>query len=741
MMRKRPVTATVLAWALATVCATTGWTRLLVAQPTVSNGSPGNGAAVAVAGAGVVRSLSDGLGIALAELHNLRTGQRVRTLDRGQFQLDMRDGDTITVRALGYHLRRVVTTGAVLDVGMTPLPTVLPVFFTTVGQRVIRANESPRSVTVLSDKDVRAAAAISVNQLLRQIPGLQEMPSPPSKTSIAIRGFDDARVLVLVDGEPVAGSLVESRDIGRLSTLATERIEVTKGPSSVEFGSDALGGVINLVQAAPTSRLTVDGQMRVGELGRQEATAGVSQQVGRLGYRLAGGWRQSDRVTGFDAAGSTFNRIYDLRTDVRFALGDRWTVRVDAMASQERQRFPLDATFNGFIDNRGGQGFAELRGTLWGGSVRARAFEQRFGYEYRQSRGLLPIRGSADSVRQEERQSRQLLAYTRTIGAHTLDAGLQLSARALIAPRKVDGDSARDNITEVFLRDHWTRGSVGVTAGARHTASSLWGSSTNPSVGATWQMRPTLVFRTNLARGFRAPGFKEIRYTFFNPAGGYTLVGNPDLQPETSWSRSVGGTFSPDSRVSLDVEWYRNDVDGLIDWQFRGNNAAGFQTYANVNVDRARTQGIETTARFAIGSSTATVGYNHLRARDLGTGLPLSRRASNTARVAIGRDWRADGSGTGAVITDISMRYTGQAPLIGIPSGAPIVGPFSTESGVIGQQGALLSLDAQVRMTVMSASELSIGVTNALGQRPALWTPAFDRQIYAGLRMHWIDRR
>jgi len=684
---------------------------------------------------GRVIARNDGLGIAAAQIIRVRDGLRVRSDEQGSFRIGASIGDTLAVRALGFREVRLAVTRSSLTVALVALPTVLPVFTTTAGQRQIRASESPRSVTVLTAQDIDAVSAVSANQILRQLPGLQELPSPPSKTSISIRGFDDARVLVLVDGEPVAGSLIESRDIGRLSTLATERIEVTKGPSSVEFGSDALGGVINLVQAAPTQRLTVDATLRAAELGRQEASVGASQQRGAFGYRVTGGWRQSDRVTGYDAVGSTFNRLYDVRGDFRYALGRRWNVRLDVLGSQERQRFPVDAQFNGFIDNRGGQGFVEAAGPLRGGSLRARTFLQRFAYEYRQSRQLLPIRGSADSLRQQERQARTLLSYTRAFGAHTFDVGLQHSARVLVAPRKVDGDSARDVLREVFARDQWTLGAFSLTAGARHTSSTLWGSSTNPSVGGAWQVVPAIRVRANVARGFRAPGFKEIRYTFFNPAGGYTLVGNADLQPETSWSGTAGGSWAPSSAVTIDVEGYRNDVDGLIDWRYLGNNAAGFQEYANVNVARARTQGVESNVRANWRATTLSLGYDFLHARDLGTGLPLSRRATHTVRVTAARTWPM----RRGLTTDLSARYTGNAALIGIPSGAPISGPFSTESGIIGRQGALLSLDGQLRMSITAIAEISMGVSNALNQQPTLWTPAFARQVYVGMRVRWTD--
>ncbi len=683
--------------------------------------------------AGTVLAQSDGTPVMLAELRVGRTGVRARTDAAGAFRLVAAVGDSLLVRALGFAERRLVVTGPTLRITLVPLATVLPVFTTTMGQRVIRASESPRSVTVISRKELEAVAAVSANQILRQLPGLQELPAPPSKTSISIRGFDDSRVLVLVDGEPVAGALMESRDIGRLSTIATERIEVTKGPSSVEFGSDALGGVINLVQAAPTTRLTIDAVARDGGLGRQESSVGVSQTVGKLGYRVNGGWRQSDRLTGYNAVGSTFNRIYDVRSDVRYALPNQWTLRLDMQGSQERQRFPVNTAFNGFIDNRGGQGFAEARGPLGGGNLRARAFVQRFVYQYRQSRGLLPIQGSADSLEQRERQERFLLSYMRVVGRHALDVGAQRSHRTLVAPRKVTGDSAAEQVTEVFARDAWTVGPLLMTAGARHTSSTLWGSSANPSIGVAWQASSGVRVRSNVARGFRAPGFKEIRYTFTNPAGGYTLSGNPDLLPESSWSTSLGGTWAPSTSLSIDVEAYRNDVSGLVDWRYEGDNAAGFQSYRYVNVARARTQGVELNAQGRVGATELTVGYDFLRARDLNAGLPLSRRATHTARVRAAHEWRVRHGLSG----DASIRYTGNAPLIGIPSGAPITGPFSTESGIIGRQGALLSVDTQLRLAVTRELEASGGVNNLLNQQPELWTPAFARQVYVGIRWRW----
>ncbi len=706
-----------------------GAARPLVAQPVRL---PSGAVPVRV----TVRHAGDSGAVAAAEVRGGTPPQRTRTDGAGRAGLRLHAGDTVTVTAMGYRpWRRVVAAPDPdsLTAWMEPLPAMLPTVTTTAGQRELRGGESTRSTLVLDRAAIEAAAAIGANQLLRQQPGIQELPAVPARSTLSIRGMDDARVLVLVDGEPMAGALIESRDIGRLSTLAAGRLEVTKGPSGVEFGSDAIGGVVNLVPSPPSVAPEVTWLARQGGLGRRESNLMLSGSHGRLGARLSGGWRQADRLAGYDAAGSTLQRVYDVRSDVRVALAGGWQLRLDAQGSRERQRFPLDARLNGFIDNRGAQGFVEGTGPLLGGTARLRASAQAFRYQYRQARGLLPVRGSADSLEQREGQQRLLASWSRTVGGHVLDAGLLHVRRALVAPDKLDGTRGSDVVREAFVRDAYTRGRWLLSAGVRGTHSALWGGTWNPSLGAAWHAHPALRLRGNVARGFRAPGFKEVRYQFTNPVAGYSLAGNPGLRPEQSWSRGVGGTWAPARHWSADVEWYRTDVDQLVEWRFAGTTAAGLQGYQLVNVARARTQGVEAQLRWQPGATALSLAYDRLSARDLGSGLPLSRRAPHAVRLAVARPWAV----LGGVQADAQLRYTAAAPLVGIPSGAPITGPFSTAAGIIGWQGAWLAADAQARVGVGRGATLSLGVNNLLGQRPAFWSPAIDRQWYAGVQWVW----
>ncbi len=662
---------------------------------------------------GTVANRGDnGSAVTGAEVIAMPGGQRTRTDERGEFHLRVAVGDSVRVRALGFRERRVLVSDLSLSIALDPLPTMLSRVVTTVGQREIRASESPAAVTVLTRDDIKAANAVSANQLLRRIPGLQEIASPPAQTSIAIRGLDQSRVLVLVDGEPVAGAMTGNRDIGRLSTLAAERIEVVKGPSSVEYGSDALGGVINLVTAAPSAAFTAEATARTGELGRRESSVEASNTFGPVGVRVNGGWRQSDRVTAINASSTTLDRVYDFRGDTRIRINDRVTLRTDLALSQQRQRWPVGAGFNGFIDNHSAQGFVEAQAKTAGGVMRARLFGQRYAYQFREALGALPVAGSADSLEQRERLLRGLLTYNRALGAHSVDIGAQWSARGITAPTKIDGDSANDRVTEFFGRDAFTIGPVLLTAGVRTTSSTLWGNALSPSAGVAWQASPSWRWRANVARGFRAPSFKELRYTFINGAAGYQIVGNDSLKPESSWNTSLGGTWAPTPGVSLDVEAYRNALTNLISTRNTGTNTAGLLVYQNVNVERARTEGVELSAQQRFTSTDVAVGYDYLRARDLLTGAKLDGRATHTARIAVAQRWQA----LAGTLADFSARYISSAP-----------------RGTI-TQGAFLSLDGQLRIGVQRAMELSFGVTNLLNQRPSGFTAAYQRQVTIGLR-------
>jgi len=130
---------------------------------------------------GTVLGKADGAPVLSADVRVPRTGMRTRSDGRGTFRVTAAVGDSLIIRALGFAELRTVVQSSTPVVRLVALATVLPVFTTTMGQRVIRASESPRSVTVIGREEIDAVAAVSANQLLRQLPGCRSCPRRPRR--------------------------------------------------------------------------------------------------------------------------------------------------------------------------------------------------------------------------------------------------------------------------------------------------------------------------------------------------------------------------------------------------------------------------------------------------------------------------------------------------------------------------------------------------------------------------------
>lgn len=703
-----------------TVCAGVVATLLMV-MPARLAGQQGD-LQLTVLGAG------DGLPVAQARAGFIVAGRMAATDSWGHAALPWGGSeDTLLVAAIGFRPVRLAVVRSIdtaLTIRLTSAPTVLPDLVTTAGRDVRRAGETAAPLSIIPHRELEAKAAASVDVAVGDLPGVQQNGVRPAGTALQIRGLGESRVLLLVDGEPVSGALLENRDLSRTSTLAVDRIEVTRGPTSLEHGSDALGGVINVVTATPEGPFTVIASGLAGGDGRRDGTFGVSAG-GPLAFRITGGVRESARVAGQRTGGSTMERIWDLRSTVRGAPGHGWSLRGDANYSRSRQRWPVTVVRNGFVDTWAGGGFLEAERSLPWGSVRVRVVAQNLGYRYREATALVPQRGS-DSLDQQERVLRAIAGVRRTTGAHRLSAGFEASARHVLAPGKIAGTAADDRQLEGYLQDGWGGGRWLLTSGARVSTNSRWGSVLTPSVGMAFEASPVLRFRASLSRGFRGPSTKELSWTFPNVAAGYVIEGNPDLRPESAWSLSSGVSWVPAEGLLIQADAYRNAVRDLVEFRTSGTNASGLLIFTPTNVARARTEGIEWSLRAASVSWIATLGYDYLSARNLTADLPLDRRAHHTARLRLTRLIDVlDGAAM-----DVGIRYSSEAPILPDLSAGAI--------GRSGTQGDFLSIDAQASVDLMPAMHLALGVDNLLDRHPANTPGVLGRRVYLSVRVEVV---
>lgn len=657
---------------------------------------------------------------------------RVQSDLAGRFEVPASwTGGFIEVRALGYAVRslsRADAAAAGWRIALVADPLELETVVVTASGRAQRRSEVAVALLTVSEQDIQASGAPSAVEILEEVPGIQSVSGVPAGSNIQIRGIGDARVLVLVDGQPTAGALLENRDLSRLSLAGVERIEVVKGPLSSLYGSDALGGVINIITSEPDPGLVASARVSSAGGGRHSADATVSGG-GTLRTRHTLSWRQQDEVPGLNDA-DAFARVWDLRSTLRYGQADGLSVRTDLNLVRERQRWPTGGGFNGFNDNRGVTAWTEARYQSGSNGWSLRLLGQDYEHLFRQSRGLAPISGD-DADAQHEQLWKATAAYSWVSDRHALDLGAEVATRTIESPDKILEDRAADDQVELFAQDAWTLGSTSLSAGLRATFNDRWGNTVSPTVGASVLPSSSLRVRTTVGRGFRAPSFKELAWDFANLGAGYTVQGFADLEPERSWNISAGLDWTPTSSSTIGVDLYTNRISNLIETVFTGNNPSGLLVYSPRNLSRARTRGLEVRAGVRTGPWTAQAEYALLDARALDDDLPLDRRAKHSGRV---RTTRSVSEGSGILVSG-SLTWTGEAPLVALGAGSS-GGAGPADGGplaVVGTQASFVRLDLDATFAVPGDLRLVLGVDNVFDTRPEGWQGVIARRARIGL--------
>ena len=509
---------------------------------------------------------------------------------------------------------------------------------------VVTAEASPAesaglgvAATVIGPDEIARSKATTLLDLLRTVPGLDVAQSggPGGVGSLFLRGSNSNQFLLLVDGVKVNSPYFGGADLASFSTANVERIEVVRGPFSALYGSEAIGGVVQVFTRRAVAGLPPEARasLSAGSLSAREATASASWGSGPVG--VSAGFRRSTvdgdlpnsgfAVTNLSAAldlaaapwfrvGAAF-RHDTSRTGIPFSGADV-TPRRETTADTTTLSVPLVFNLSPTTTVEAAATFASDRPGLTDP-------DDPFGFTF---------------SRTDARRAGGRLLATHTSGSNRISAGADWE-RTLVRNEDSYGlelNNLSPRTWAVFLEDRlslWD-GKVSITAGLRRDDHSAFGSATSPRVTLLWRAAPALKLRAAGGSAFRAPTTGELYYPF---------SGNARLAPERSSSFEVGADWDVAPRLTLEATVYRTSVRDLIRYDFATNE--------NVNVGRARMTGLETGLRGRLAEGLeARVSWSWLDSADLDTGLPLLRRPRHRASAALGASL---GKGASAELTGI----------------------------------------------------------------------------------------
>lgn len=667
---------------------------------------------------GRVVDASTGLGIDGADVVVIGGRQRTVTGADGDWELTLVEPGRVLVRIRhpGYAFRDITLqapAGVVTPVLITLEPRIvsLEAVVVTAARREQRLKDAVVETELVTRAEIERSGAADVAGALSGRTGIQLEGGVPAGAGVQLQGLGAQRVLVLLDGQPLVGRVNGNFDLSRLPASLIERIEVVKGPQSTLYGSDAMGGVINvLTRTGQGTSAGHSATLLAGTSGRKEASATISASTGRTSFAAEGGLRTVDLAPGVSSDAGTVARRWHFAPRAEWRADSALRFSITGLVIGETQRYRTGQLFR-FADNV--QQSASLKAAWRRGAHRVEPllFVSRFEHLSRASTAPEPASDSG------ARDVQQLIEGEATwhgpVAGAFVDAGIEARQEAINAER-VSGGRRTIGSLEPFAQATWFWRGLSMTPGARVVWNERWGTSVTPRLAVLLRPRPELALRAALGRAYRAPDFKELYLDFVNASAGYAVVGNPNLTPETSTSLSGGVEWSLE-RAYLRAGAFTNRFRDFI--ETGEPDVSGTYTYRNIA--GGSTSGLELEAALIRGAARLEAGYSWQRAVDRGTGGRLLGRPAHSGRASLAAPLarRVNGS--------LVMTLTGNTPVA------------RDTSGVITRtRGEFVRLDARVAVGLPGALDLAVGADNLLDRSAGPDWPGFTGR-QAWLSVTW----
>lgn len=619
-------------------------------------------------------------------------------------------------------------------------------------------NDAPASVTVVTREELEKGAFRDLTDALREVQGVT-VTGVANERDIYMRGLPGNYTLILVDGKrqstretrPNGSAGLEQSFIPPLSAI--ERIEVVRGPMSSLYGSDAMGGVINII----TRKV---GQEWSGSI----TTEGSVQQHSKFGNNGEAYWYLSgplvEDTLGLQAWGSGLRRGEDeilsgAMGEKNFDLAGRltWTPNEnhDILLEAGRERIRREQTDGNSLPDMFPENYniaTRERWSLshtgrWGATTSDVSIQQEWSQFDMYSLNGLTNRFDRNPRHPEIRNTTIDASLTTPFylfGDHMLVTGGQYFEARLNDenPGRRTGQTETFSATQwaLFAEDEWQMfDTFALTAGLRMDDHEKYGSQFSPRIYGVWNATEELTIKGGISTGFRAPDIRQIAPGYALTTGGRgctygptgtcgVIIGAPDLEAEKSTSYEVSAIWDNGSDMVLSGTYFYTDFRDKIDnarvlnpdgTVARWSEDPNYQLWYSYNVDDAVIQGVELAATwYATLDLTFRASYTYTHSEQkTGTyaGYPLARTPAHAANIRA--DWVTPVEGLTAWANG---NYHGAEKAAGLrigTNGSPI-----TINGQAGREyDPYATLDFGVQYAVNDSVTMGAAIYNAFDKK------------------------
>lgn len=497
--------------------------------------------------------------------------------------------------------------------------------------------DAPGAITIITQDDLADMPDGDLLEAIRETAGITLIGrSVGGRKCISIRGMDSRHSLILVDGKRIASSTAvfghSNFENNWLTSENIERIEIVRGPLSALYGSEAIGGVVNIITKPISTKDWSFGAKAGGGITDDDGgdnahvTAYASGPLveDRLGlYFSAGVNRDDDTPSEDNPRVSEIEGIetYTLNTKMAFTPNRNHTLEVAVdLVDEERWR-----------DTSRGPSFYRSKYEVdkgmyslsWSGTVGlTRSVVQVYrSVIEKDSMNLL----SSGTTHYPEELTNDVLDAQTTFGlgdSNLFTVGGELRQENLESTTLLSGEDDALH-SALFIQDEMELfGNLRVTLGGRYDDHEQFGSEFSPRIYGLYQLSDTINLKLGYGHAFNAPTIKQASEGYFASRGPHSFKGNPDVGPETSDNYEIGAEYTANT-FWVKVFYFHNDIEDMIENErvgrpqlTPGGGPPRF-TYTAKNVEEVRTRGVETEVGVALDSGfEISANYTYLDAED-----------------------------------------------------------------------------------------------------------------------------
>ncbi|MBT3688904.1 MAG: TonB-dependent receptor [Cryomorphaceae bacterium] len=503
----------------------------------------------------------------------------------------------------------------------------------------------PMPAKLITKDEIAKSSSAKLSDILDDQPGIFIVPDFGGGNGIQIQGLDSQYTLLLIDGSPIIGRQSGTLDLDRISIGNIEQIEIIKGSSSSLYGTDALGGVVNLITSKTKDSISAEASYKISTFNTND----ISVNLGKISQN---GDNLNFYFNSFDSNGydlnddSILNTVEPYKSYTGFLRynfkKNKWSYFSSVRIYNENQNFTLN-------ENSYGKNIINELGINTSiNYIKNKNYKLIFENYYTNYKNDEEFRLNQNSIEESFFNQSLFKSELRSIYTinkkNTLTFGLGFYSE-LLKRNNFNREEVSQNSFNYFVQyEGFIFENTNYVFGARYDQYDEYESEFSPRFAIRTQINDNISSKISIGKGFKTPDYRQLYFNFSNSISGYSVIGfnaakeiisnlqslgqisnliisqdefEGKLKPETSISFNLGFNIKTNKSTVFDINFFRNQISNLIDYKIIASKVNGQSIFSYYNLNKVYTQGIEFNSTSTVFNDIEiSLGYQFLEAKD-----------------------------------------------------------------------------------------------------------------------------